>query len=155
MTRKRMVAALSIIYIINGLWDIGIFLYLSSAPSRSTNLDITPLIDSALAIYVGFQLLQLREFGRKFAIVLLYIRMAINLYFILWFPFHRESFISSSLYFLDKEIYHIANPYASEVFLFVWVLIASLTIAFLSQGEIKKLFTAIMPNDSDAIVKST
>ena len=154
MMRKKMVTALSLIYIINGFWDIGIFLYPLSISPKSIQLDLAPLISGVLALYVGFYLLKFDEFGRKLAIFLLCARVAINSYFILWFLPHRGGVVRSGLYFLEKEIYRIANPYASEVFLIVWILLALLAIFFLSQRETKKIFMPVTNNGSDTIVES-
>ncbi len=154
MTRKKLVTALSIFYIINGLWNIGVFLYQSSGSSKSVYLDLSPLISGVLALYVGFQLLQLHESGRKFAIGLSYVRIAINLYFMIWFFFHLEGVVSTGLYFLHREIYRIDNPYVSEVYLFASILVTLLIVVFLSQGKTKNLFRSVTFNDSNATVES-
>ncbi|MFT3890780.1 MAG: hypothetical protein QM730_04030 [Anaerolineales bacterium] len=155
MIRRKLIGALSILYIIGGLWDIILFLHLASVTPGFINLDLTWLIGGTLALYIGFQLLKLAEFGRKFAIGLLYVRVAINLYFIVWLMSRQQEIVSSSWYFLDKEIARIANPYASEIFLTIWIVFALLTIVFLSQQETRRIFMPITPNDADAMVKSS
>ena len=154
MTRKKLITALSFIYIFSGLWHILIFLHLASVSAGFINLDLTRLIGGALALYVGFHLLRFDEFGRKLAIFLLGVRVAINSYFLVWFLSNREGVISTGIYFLKEEIYRIANPYASEVFLVMWILVSLLTIVFLLQGETKKIFGSAKINDPDAIVES-
>ena len=154
MTRRKLIIALSILYVLDGLWDLGIFLYQSSSPSRPVYLDVTPLISGILALYVGFQLSQLHEIGRIVAIGLLYIRVAINLCFMVWFLIHREGVVSTGLYFLKRELYRINNPYVSEVYLLAGVLVALLLIAFLSQRETKRLFLPEISDDSGKLVES-
>jgi hypothetical protein len=154
MTRKTLINALSIIYIFTGLWHILIFLHLSTVLTGFINFDLTRLVGGVLALYVGFHLLRFDEFGRKLAVFLLCVRVAINSYFLVWFLTHREGVVSTGIYFLKQEIYRIANPYASEVFLVAWILVALLTIVFLSQGATKKIFTAAKTNDSEVMVES-
>jgi hypothetical protein len=155
MTRKTLVTALSIIYLLNGFWHIGVFLSSLIGSSKSIELDLTRLMGGVLALYVGWYLFKLEEFGRKLAIFLLWVRVGINLYFMVWLLLHQESAVSSGLYFLDKEIYRIANPDASEIFLVVWMLIALLTIVFLSQGETRRLFATSTTNDPKTLVESS
>ena len=155
MTRKTLVTALSIIYFMNGLWHIGVFVSSLVGSSKSIELDLTRLIGGVLALYVGWYLFKLEEFGRKLAVFLLWVRVGINTYLIIWLLSHQESAVSSGLYFLDKEIYRIANPDASEIFLVVWMLIALLTIVFLSQGETRKMFVMAKTNDPKAMVESS
>ena len=155
MTRRKLISALSALYIIGGLWDVIIFLYLASVTAGFIKLDLMRLIGAILALYIGFLLLKLNEVGRKFAVVFLYVRVAINLYFIVWSLSHKEGVVSSGLYFLDKEIAQIANPYASEIFLALWIAVALLIVVFLSQRETKNIFMPITPNDSGVIVESS
>jgi hypothetical protein len=117
-------------------------------------LDVIRLIGGVLALYIGFQLFQLHELGRRIAILMLSVRMAINIYFVSWLLARPESAVSSGLYFLDKEIYRVANPNASEVFLLVWAFLALIVIIFLSQRETKMIFIPETSNDSDLIVES-
>jgi|WetSurMetagenome_2_1015567.scaffolds.fasta_scaffold1085362_1 hypothetical protein len=148
MTRSKLVTTLSILYLLGGVWDLFIFLYQSSSSSRPVYLDITRLVGGILALYIGFQLLQMHEIGRKFAIGLSCFNIAISLYFMIWFLSHREGVVRTGFYFLKKEIYHIDNPYASEAYLFAVILVALLVIVFLSQGKTKKLFGPKTSNDS-------
>ena len=154
MTRKKLVNAFSIIYILNGLWDLGIFVYLAWGWSGSTDLNTTQLINGALALYAGFHLSKLHEFGRKFAIFLASVRVTINAILIFWSLFHIKNFSQSGLYFLDERIYIVDSPYAALAFLLTSTIIALLTIVFLSQGETKKIFASEKRNDPDVIVES-
>ena len=154
MTRKKLITALSIIYIISGLWSIGVFLYPLAGPSKSIELDLAPLISGILALYVGFYLFKFDEFRRKFAILLLYVRVAINSAFIVWAFSHQKEVVGSGLYFLEEQIYRLDNRYAFQIFLVVWIMIASLVIVFLSQSETKKIFMAEKSSNSNEIVES-
>jgi hypothetical protein len=144
MTRKKLVTTLSIIYIINGLWDIGIFLYQASLPSGPI-IEITSFVGTVLAFYLGFQLLQRREFGRKIAIFLLYVDMAIYavLFFVSLYDIQttKGKFIVAGLSFRDKLIYPIGNPYVVPGSWLVLTLITLLIIVFLSQAKTRQLFT--------------
>ena len=154
MTRKKLVTALSILYIIGGLWDIGIFLYLLARSSNSIKLDLAPLIGGVLALYVASYLWKLDEFGRKLAVFLLYIRVAINSAFMVWaFP-AQKGVGRSWLFFLDQRVYSIENPYALQIFLFVGIIVSLSVIIFLSQSETKKIFVSRQAGNSDAIVES-
>jgi len=154
VTRKNLVTALSIIYIINGVWDIGIFLSPLASLPKSIALDLAPLIGSALALYVGFYLFRFHEFGRKLAIFLLFVRMAVNSAFMVWAFAHQKEFVGSGLYFLEEQIYHLDNRYAFQIFLFAWIIIALLVIVFLSHKETKEIFLPEQSNDSNKIIES-
>jgi hypothetical protein len=154
MTRKRLVSILSIIYIVTGVWDLGIFLSRLVSSSRSIELDLAPLIVGTLALYIGFYLFRFDEFGRKLAIFLLYIRVAINAAFMVWAASQQEEVVGSSLYFLQEQIYHIENPVAFQVFLAVWIMIAILVIVFLSHKGTKELFSPKPLSNSGNIIGS-
>ena len=153
MARKRLVTALSILYIMSGLWSIVIFLDRASVSAGAINLDLTRLIGGTLALYVGFHLFRFEELGRKLAILLSSVRVAINMGFIAW-SFLQEDALGSALYFLEKQIYHLDQPYAFQIFLFVGVLLAVVTIVFLSQSETKKIFMFERAGDGDVSLES-
>ncbi|HEY9526761.1 MAG TPA: hypothetical protein VIR02_06750 [Anaerolineales bacterium] len=154
MTRKKLVTALSIIYIMSGLWDIGIFLYPLAKSSSSIELDLAPLIGGVLALYVASYLWKLDEFGRKLAVFLLYVRVAINSAFMVWAFSAQKGVGRSWLFFLDQRVYSIENRYALQIFLFVGIIVALSVILFLSQSETKKIFGSRKADNSDAIVES-
>ena len=154
MTRKRMITVLSVIYIINGLWGIGVFLYPLSLSPRFIELDLAPLVGGVLALYVGFYLFKFDEFGRKLAIFLLYVRVAINSAFMVWAFSRQKEVVESGLYFLEEQIYRLDNRYAFQIFLFVWIMIALLLIVFLSQSETKKIFLPEKSSHSNEMVES-
>lgn len=141
MTRKNLVSTLSIIYVISGFWDLGIFLYLLFTWS-GLDLDITQLVKGALELYMGCQLFKLQEAGRKFTIVYLYLCLTMNLFFIFQSLSRIKDFSVSSLYFLDKKIYTIDTPYATLIFLLTSAMITLIIIVFLSQSETRKLFAS-------------
>ena len=154
MTRKKLTTALSIIYIINGLWGIGVFLYPLASTPKSIELDLAPLMSGVLALYVGFYLFKFDEFGRKLVIFLLYLRVAINSAFMVWAFSRQKEVVESGLYFLEEQIYRLDNRYAFQIFLFVWIMIALLVIVFLSQSETKKIFLSEKSSQSNEMVES-
>ncbi|PKO13443.1 MAG: hypothetical protein CVU39_18735 [Chloroflexi bacterium HGW-Chloroflexi-10] len=151
MTRKKLINALSIIFIISGLWDIVLFFY--SAVISAGHLEINRLIWGALAPYIGFHLFKLDEFARKSVVVLLFVRVSVNLYLLVRLLFRKEGVVSSGLYFLDKEIHRFANPYAPKVFLAASIIVVLLTIGFLSQRETKKIFVPATSSESNGVVE--
>jgi hypothetical protein len=154
MFRKKLIIAFSVIYILWGLSDVGTFL--SRATSNKSFIDLGALIGSILALYVGYQLLQLHESGRRFALFLLYIRLAINSWLLIWFFLHLSdpALVRGDISFLGKQIYKFESPYAGAVFLFLWTIIVLATIVFLSQRETKKIFAPNATNASDVAVES-
>ena len=150
MTRRKLVTVLSIIYIVIGFGDVCYFLYLASLPSGAI-FDITAVIHGILTFYIGFQLLQLHEFGRKLAIGLAYVQVVIyvlvsfsSLYEILS---TKKAVVVAGIAFRDKLIYPIGNPYFVPGFWLSVTIILLFIIVFLSQVKTKQLFTS--QNSSD------
>ncbi len=88
---------------------------------------------------------RLNEFGRKLVVILLSIRVVINVLFILeltkdgaWLGIENR---------LGEIIYSIESPYAYQGFLLVWIVIALLTIIFLSQSETREIFMPEVTKD--------
>ncbi|PKO14415.1 MAG: hypothetical protein CVU39_14265 [Chloroflexi bacterium HGW-Chloroflexi-10] len=96
---------------------------------------------------------KLDEFARKSVVVLLFVCVSVNLYLLVRLLFRKDGAVSSGLYFLDKEIHRFANPYDPKIFLAASIIVALLTIAFLSQRETKKLFMPATSSESNGAVE--
>lgn len=134
--RKFFVTLISVVYMANGLWDIGIFFY-PMFLSNSPTIDPQLIIAGIWGFTAGYNMFRLIDFGRKQIIFLSYLRIIINLGFIVWFSFFVKSEVVFNIYLFDEQIYKSANPY---IHLLVWMFIAFVNVMFLSQSETKELF---------------
>src|SRR5258706_16085958 len=138
MTRKISVVTISLIYMFIGLLNV----YYSLIPVLSSSgtfvIRLFPLVVGALAFHAGLTMFRLNEFGRKLVIFWLFIRVIINILSILLFLKDGTGFRVEN--YFGETIYRIENPYALPGFLLAWMLIALLTIIFLSQKETKAIF---------------
>ena len=138
MTRKISVVTISLIYMFIGLLNV----YYSLIPVLSSSgtfvIRLFPLVGGALAFHAGLTMFRLNEFGRKLVIFWLFIRVIINILSILLFLKDGTGFRVEN--YFGETIYRIENPYALPGFLLAWMLIALLTIIFLSQKETKAIF---------------
>jgi hypothetical protein len=137
MTRKTLVNAISIIYMVLGLLNFSTALFPTFSSSGLFVIKLFPLVGGALALYAGLAMLRLSDFGRQFVIILLSIRVLTNV----WALFYLKGGAWLGLNYLGEQIYRIENRYAYPVFLLVWMVVALLTITFLSQRETKTIFT--------------
>ncbi|MBL8100885.1 MAG: hypothetical protein JNK81_17005 [Anaerolineales bacterium] len=134
--RKILVNLISVAYMGNGLWDIGMFFYpifLSSSPT----IDPLLIIFGVWGFTAGYNMFRLLDFGRKQIIFFSYLRIIINFGFIVWFSFFVESEVVFNIYLFNEQIYKSVNPYTHLV---GWAIIALLNIMFLSQQKTKELF---------------
>src|SRR5688572_16323728 len=136
MTRNFLVAAIALIYMVLGLLSF----CNSWTPSSSELFVINPfsLVGGLLALYAGFAMFRLNEFGRKLVVILLSIRVIINLLLVLR-VLQADAGLGVENRF-GELIYQIESPYAFQGFLLVWSVIALLMIVFLSQKETKEIF---------------
>ncbi len=155
--RKNLVTAFSIIYMVLGLLTFvnSLFPY-SSSPGfivirfEFVAINLFSLISGVMAFYAGMTMLRLYEFGRKFVIMLLSIRMAANALAIVQFFLYRQDGAWLGLSYLGEQIYRIENRYAYPVLLVVGIIVALLSITFLSQRETKKIFTQEIIDNIDS-----
>jgi len=138
MTRKLLVKIIASFYMAQGLWDIGTFFLPIFTSPRPVSLNLFAILTGALRIWAGIYLFQLSEFGRKYTIGLLSLRIAYNLFFIVW-AFLQSDF-SFTANFFSKPIFESKNVYPFVLALFVWLLIALGVIIFLSQKKTKAIF---------------
>jgi hypothetical protein len=148
MTRRTLVAAIALIYMILGLVN---FCYSWSPRSSSPELfvfSLFPLVGGALAIYAGLAMFRLSEFGRKLVVILLSIRVGINV----WTMWRSIPYLENGARFgimndLGEIVYRAESPYAYQGFLLVWLILALLVIIFLSQRETKEIFVPEVAKD--------
>jgi hypothetical protein len=148
MSRKILVTVISIIYMVLGLWSFANSLFPTSFSSGFFVINLFPLVGGALAFYAGLAMFRLSEFGRKFVVVLLCIRVVINA----WLLFYVKHGAWLGLNYLGEQIYRIENRYAYPGFILVWIVMGLLTITFLSQRKTRKLFT---PETTDNVDLNT
>jgi hypothetical protein len=150
MIRKILIVLISLIFILGGLWNIvEFFAPILSAPGQIV-LKIVPLVGGVLGLYAGLGLFRNHEFGRKFVLVLLYIRVAINALMISWWFYTMKSSAWLRVRIFDEEIYRFGNPYAYPVVFFAWIVIALLAIIFLSQKETRRIFAPETTRDDNS-----
>ena len=145
MIRKILVAVISLIYMALGLWNFYNSLFPVLSSSGLFVIRLFPLVGGALAFYAGLTMFRLNEFGRKLVVVLLSIRVVINALFILWLP--KDGAWLGLGNRLGEIIFRMENPYAYQGFLFAWIVIALLTIIFLSQRETREIFVPEATSD--------
>jgi hypothetical protein len=138
MTRKLLVKIIATFYLAQGLWDIGaFFLPMVTSPSL-LSLNLFTVVVGALELWAGIYLLQLSEFGRKYTIVLLALRMAYNFFFIVW-AFLQSDF-SFTINYFNRQIFESKSIYPFVFTLLAWSLIALFAIIFLGQKQTKAIF---------------
>ncbi len=137
MTRKILVAVIALIYMILGVMS----LCYSWGPSSSGVLVLNwlSLVGGALAIYAGFAMFRLNEFGRKLVVLLLSIRVVMNIFMILWVLRQGPGLGIQDRF--GEIVYRIVSPFVFQGFLLLWILFAILMIIFLSQSETRAIFT--------------
>jgi hypothetical protein len=83
----------------------------------------------------------LNNFGRILVLGLLSIRVLINALEILWLLlFPQFSFAIGIRPFYGEPFFETENPYLVAIILFLWLVIALLTLIFLTQKETKNIF---------------
>jgi hypothetical protein len=143
MTRKILVAAIALIYMVLGLLSF----CNSWTPSSSELFVISlfPFVGGVLAIYAGLAMFRVSEFGRKLVVILLSLRVVINILLLLgWLKEGAGLAIKNSI---GEIIYRIESPYAYQGFVLVWIIVGLLTILFLSQRETKAIFVSETINE--------
>ena len=145
MTRKTLVAATALIYMITGLLSF----CNSWTPSSSELLvfNFYLFVGGVLALYAGFAMFRLNEFGRKLVVIMLSIRVIVNVLLVLRV---LQAGVGSGIENRFGEIiYQIRSPYAFQGFLLIWIIIALLMIIFLSQKETKAIFVSEATRDEE------
>ncbi len=123
-----------------GLWDIGVFLLPIFTFPKPISLNLLIIIVGIVEFRAGINLFKLNEFGRKFVIFLLYLRIAYNSFFIVWAFFQKDfSFVVG---YFNKPFFVSNSVYTWAVTLIVWLLIALCTIIFLSRRKTKVIFSS-------------
>jgi magnesium-transporting ATPase (P-type) len=120
-----------------------------SQSSRLFVINVFPLVGGALAFYAGLTMLRLSEFGRKFVVALLSIRVAINTLLLLWLLLYKNGAWLGVNYF-GEQIFRIENRYAYPVLLLAGIVISLLIIIFLFQSETRKIFRPEATDNADA-----
>jgi hypothetical protein len=143
MTRKMLIAVIALIYLISGILSF----CNSWTPSSSVlfNFNFYRFVGGVLALYAGFAMFRLNEFGRKLIVILLSIRVIMNVLLVL-----RVLKVGDGLGVENRfgeVIYRIESPYVFQGFLLAWILVAMLTISFLSQKETKAIFAPEVTKD--------
>lgn len=152
MLRKTLLNIISIFYMILGLVNCFNSLF-PNWPSDPLAIYLFPLLGSALTFYAGLTMLRLSDIGRKLIIALLSLRVAINTLVILWLLFDNKD-VWFDLYYFGEQLYRIENRYTYLGLLLVGVVVALLTIMFLSQKETRKFFDqeTIAVSDSGKVI---
>ena len=154
MTRKLIIKVVACLYIAQGLWDIGGFFLPIFLGTRPLTLNLFAILIGAVSLWSGIYLFRLDEFGRKFAIGLLSLRISYNALFIIWALFQSD--FSFVVIYFGKPLFVSESPYTFAVSLGVWILIAVAIILFLLQRETKMIFLPENVNEesSEAFVKT-
>ena len=145
MTRKTLVAVIALIYIVTG-----IFSFCNSwtpSPSEVFVFNFYALVGGVLALYAGFAMFRLNELGRKLVVILLSIRVIINLLLVLRVLQNGTGLGVENRF--GEIVYRMESPYAFQGFLLVWIIIAALTIVFLSQNKTKEIFVSEVIRDEE------
>src|SRR5262245_2056876 len=117
MTRKTLVTIMALIYMVTGFANFFSSLLSAASPSGLLVIRIVPLVGGALAFYAGLNMFRLKEFGRKFVVLLLSIRVALNTLLLLRLPSSGAALAVENQ--LGEIIYRIQSPYAYQGFLLV------------------------------------
>jgi hypothetical protein len=155
MIRKLLVVIISMVYISLGLWNLGDFFFPILFPSALIVYKLFPLVGGTLGLIAGLNLLRLNEFGRKFVLLLLYIRMAINTFAIIWIILIQGPNNTFALTFFGKAFFKSGNHFIGAGIMFAWLVIALLTAAFLSHHETKKIFALAIVDNVDSNDKNS
>jgi hypothetical protein len=140
MTRKLLVKIIASLYMTQGLWDIGVFLAPIFAFPNPINLNWFIIFVGIVEFRAGINLFKLNEFGRKFVIFLLYLRIAYNSFFTIWAFFQKD--FSFVIGYFNKPFFTSNSVWTWAVTLIIWLLIALGTILFLSQRKTKMIFSS-------------
>jgi hypothetical protein len=140
MKRKILVRVIAITFMALGVWSVRAFFLPLFVASLHATLNLGDIIVGIFLFSAGVNLFKFKEFGRKFALFLLYIRVAINSLFVFLSFAYWKDITGLNISFLEQPIYHTENRYIYQAVLFAWTIIVLLTIAFLSQRDTKKMF---------------
>lgn len=144
MTRKLLVKIIASFLIAQGLWDIGTSFVPIFTSAGTASLNLFAILRGALGMWAGIYLFQLSEFGRKFAMILLSLRIAYNLFFIGWALIHGD--LSFTIDYFNRPMLESKSVYLIVLTLFVLLLITLGVIIFLSQKKTKAFFVSEATN---------
>lgn len=139
MKRKFLVVAIAVIVLALGLWEIAIFFWPTSSTPTNTILKVVHLVGGIILFRAGDNLIQFKEFGRKFVLVLLFIRVAWGTFFAVLAVFFGQGFAISSDFFGTFSLMTV-NPSQIVLLIFGWGFIPLLMAGFLLQKETRVLF---------------
>jgi len=153
MTRKLLVRILACYFILLGLGDIVEFflpLFTSQQP-----MILNEIVSGILTFWAGIYLFQLSEFGRKFAIIILFFNAAWGVIIGvigLVFPFFDNKYgiafrIRYSTH--SEPIFESHDPYVGAISLSVLLLIVLGIILFLNHKKTRALFASKTVNAED------
>jgi len=145
MTRKLLVAAIALIYLVWGF--LSFCNSWTPSPSELFVINLFPFVGGLLAVFAGFAMFRLNELGRKLIVILLSIRVILNGLLVLRVLQDGPALGVQNRF--GEIIYRIESPYAFQGFLLVWIIIALLTIMFLSQTETKAIFVPEVTRDKE------
>ena len=148
MTRKFFIKIIASLYMAQGLWVVGTFFLPIFTSQKPHSLNPVVILAGALGIWASIYLFQLSEFGRKYVIFLLSLRIAYNGFFIVWALFQND--FSFALNFFSKPIFEFKSVYPFVLTLFIWLIIALGTIIFLSQKQTKVIFMSERTNTASS-----
>ncbi len=138
MNRGLIVKLIAFGYIGQALWNAAIFLTPIFSSSSPFVLNLTAILVGALDLWAAIYLLQLSDFGRKYAMVLCALQLMYNLFLGVWLA--RLGSWNLAIHFFNRHIYESSSLYLYVAMLIAWSSIPLAVIVFLGQPATKALF---------------
>jgi hypothetical protein len=145
MIRKLLVRIIACFYLAQGLWAIGTFFSPIFMSPRGATLELSTILGGALGLWAAIYLFKLDEFGRKFAIILLSLRVAGNLAFVVWSLFQED--LTFALTYFGTMFFKAESVYPLVIYLMAWAGMALAALLFLMQKETKVIFVSETTNE--------
>ncbi len=140
--RKFVVQIIATVFMLLGLLNLGIFLWLLIKSPTNADLNLFFILKSALLYFVGQYLFRLREFGRKLTIVVVAVNIGwLILVFITLFMAQKDDF-SFVLKSFGQPFFSSTNRSVVTVALFVQMSISIVIGIFLMSKRTQEIFNS-------------